>query len=556
MDARGSLLGSADLESAVSQIWNLQALDQTGARQFANGMPSATRRYSGVQLRATPKGRAALVAGRLEGALVRGTTRRLLGTCAALLVASVLAGCSSFQANTSETASRVPSSPYSRANETALDKYVATPDTNYEFHLVSTVPGQGQTTYILEMTSQAWLTTNEVDHAVWKHWVNIVKPEQVTSSNALLFITGGANNGKVPKSADGNMVQAALATHSIVAELRMVPNQPLVFAGETEGRVEDSLIAYTWDKFLRTQDSKWPARLPMTKAAVRAMDTITAFCGSRDGGNVPVSGFVVAGGSKRGWTTWTTAAVDKRVIAIVPIVIDLLNIEPSMLHHYAAYGFWAPSIGDYSAFHIMDWNGTPEYHALMKMVEPYSYRARYTMPKFIINASGDQFFLPDSSQFYFKDLPGVKYLRYVPNADHSLKGSDAFQTLLACYNAVLYQHSLPQFSWALESDGAIRVTSRTTPTEVKLWQATNPDARDFRLETFGAHWQGTPLSEQGAGVYLGKVAKPPKGWTAFFIELTFPSGLDQAPFKFTTPVRVVPDVLPYKFVPKGRPARM
>ena len=96
----------------------------------------------------------------------------------------------------------------------------------------------------------------------------------------MLFIGGGANDGRVPKGADGNLVHIALATKSVVAELKMIPNQPLVFAGETEGRKEDSLIAYTWDKFLRTGDPKWPARLPMTKAAVRAMDTVTAFCGS------------------------------------------------------------------------------------------------------------------------------------------------------------------------------------------------------------------------------------------------------------------------------------
>ena len=82
----------------------------------------------------------------------------------------------------------------------------------------------------------------------------------------------------------------------------------------------------------------------MTKAAVRAMDTVVSYCA---GGNVPIDGFVVAGGSKRGWTTWTTAAVDRRVVAIVPIVIDLLNIEPSFKHHLAAYGFWAPAVGDY-----------------------------------------------------------------------------------------------------------------------------------------------------------------------------------------------------------------
>jgi len=440
----------------------------------------------------------------------------------------------------------------SRSSRTALDDYIAKPDANYSYHLVSSIPGQGQTTFVVELTSQAWLTTNEVDRPLWKHWLIIAKPDQVTSSKSLLFISGGANDGKAPKSADGKLAQIAMATKSVVSELKMVPNQPLVFTGETEGRKEDSLIAYTWDKFLRTGDTKWPARLPMTKSAVRAMDAVTAFCGSSEGGNVKVDGFVVAGGSKRGWTTWTTAAVDKRVVAIIPCVIDLLNIEASMMHHYAAYGFWAPSIENYTAFRIMDWTGTPEYHALMKIEEPFEYRDRLTMPKFIINAAGDQFFLPDSSQFYFKDLQGVKYVRYVPNTDHSLKNSDAYETLLACYNAVLNQVPLPQFSWTVEPDNSLRVVAKNPPQAVNLWQATNPDARDFRVETFGAHYQSTPLTATSEGVYIGKVPKPDKGWTAFFVELTYPSGC-QVPFKFTTQVCVVPDTLPYKFVSKGKP---
>jgi len=469
-----------------------------------------------------------------------------------LVVALVLVGCSRTENDGAPKPNAAAETQKVQDDRTALDEYVAAPDTNYSFHVVATVPGKDHTTFIVDMTSQAWLTTNEVDRPLWKHWIVIVKPNEVASSKSLLFIGGGGNGGKPPTGADPNLVGIALATKSVVSELKMVPNQPLVFAGETEERKEDSLIAYTWDKFLRTGDKKWPARLPMTKSAVRAMDTVTALCGSTAGVNVKVDGFVVAGGSKRGWTTWTTAAVDKRVVAIVPIVIDMLNIEPSMLHHYAAYGFWAPAVGNYTAFHIMDWNGTPEYQALMKIVEPYQYRHRLTMPKFIINAAGDQFFLPDSSQFYFNDLPGIKYLRYVPNADHSLKGSDAYQTLQACYNAVLFDRPLPKFSWTLEKDGAIRVTTQDKPAEVKLWQATNPEARDFRIETLGPKYTSTVLADQGGGVYVGKVPEPAKGWTAFFVELTFPTG-NPAPFKFTTQVRVLPDTLPHKFVPKGRP---
>jgi PhoPQ-activated pathogenicity-related protein len=461
-------------------------------------------------------------------------------------------GCSDRHQAAADHSAAVGAVPRASKELTALDRYVSAPDTNYSYRLVKTVPGKGQTTFILEMTSQAWLTTNEVDRPIWKHWMILVRPDQVATIKSLLLIAGGANDGKQPNGPDAALAHIAVATKSIVTELKMVPNQPLVFAGEKEGRVEDGIISYTWDKFLRTGDEKWPARLPMTKAAVRAMDTVIAFCAGQDGGHKPVDGFVVAGGSKRGWTTWTTAAVDKRVVAIVPIVIDVLNIEPSMMHHYAAYGFWAPSIQDYTAFHIMDWTGTPQYHALMRIEEPYQYRKRYTMPKFLINASGDQFFLPDSSQFYFDELPAVKYLRYVPNADHSLKGSDARESLMAFYNAILYQQPLPQLSWKLPPDGSIRVETQTRPIEVKLWQATNPDARDFRVETFGAKWQSTAVADQGGGVYVGHVTPSAKGWTAFFIEFSFPSGCE-APFKFTTPVRVLPDTLPYKFVPSGPP---
>jgi PhoPQ-activated pathogenicity-related protein len=433
---------------------------------------------------------------------------------------------------------------------TALDRYVAEPDPNYAFRLLKSQPGEGFTTFFLEMTSQSWLTTNEVDRTLWKHLVRITRPDTVASATALLFIQGG-NNKKPPglKPAEESLVRAALATKSVVAELGMVPNQPLVFTGDGKERVEDELIAYTWDKFLRTGDERWPARLPMTKAAVRALDTVTAFCASTEGGGVKVDRFVVAGGSKRGWTTWTTAAVDPRVIAIVPIVIDVLNVDPSMRHHYAAYGFWAPAIQDYTDLRIMDWVGTKEFRALMKIEEPYEYRDRLTMPKLLLNATGDQFFLPDSSQFYFHDLPGAKYLRYVPNADHSLKSSDAWQTLLAFYHAVVTGAPLPRYSWKVAKDGTIRAQTADPPTEVKLWQATNPDARDFRLETLGPVWTSAPLTDQGGGVYVASVPKPAKGWTAFFIELTFPGG-SPAPFKFTTEVRVTPDVVRHKFEPK------
>jgi hypothetical protein len=41
------------------------------------------------------------------------------------------------------------------------------------------------------------------------------------------------------------------------------------------------------------------------------------------------------------------------------------------------------------------------------------------------------------------------------------------------------------------------------------------------------------------------VEKPTQGWTAFFVELVFDSG-ERIPYKFSTQVSIVPDVLPHR----------
>jgi PhoPQ-activated pathogenicity-related protein len=231
------------------------------------------------------------------------------------------------------------------------------------------------------------------------------------------------------------------------------------------------------------------------------------------------------------------------------MVIDALNSEAITRHHYEAYGFFSPALKDYVNHGLFPHKvGTPEYRAVLAIEDPYNYRHRdrLKIPKFLINASGDQFFLPDNSQFYFADLPDEKYLRYVPNAKHSLEGSDARESLQAFYQAVLDGRARPKFAWKKQPDGSLRVTTSDKPLRATLWQATNPDARDFRVDTIGKVYTSSPLAEQSSGVYIGKARSPAKGFTAFFVELEFASG-GKFPFKFTSEVSVVPDVLPFKF---------
>src|SRR3954466_13138253 len=82
--------------------------------------------------------------------------------------------------------------PVLASEQTALDRYVATPDSHYGYKLVRESRGEGYTAYVLDMTSQQWLTEKEVDKPIWKHWVTIIKPEEISSDTGLLFITGGS----------------------------------------------------------------------------------------------------------------------------------------------------------------------------------------------------------------------------------------------------------------------------------------------------------------------------------------------------------------------------
>ena len=429
-----------------------------------------------------------------------------------------------------------------------LKEYVDTPDSVFKYELRNTIEGDGYTTYVLYMESQRWLTEKEVKDPLWWHWINIVVPDEVKSDISLLMIGGGSRKKEMPFKPSGTAVEMALYTGTIVAELHNIPNQTTEFVGDNFGpRVEDELIAYGWSQFLkggaRKEDAKWLARLPMTKASVRAMDAVSGFCSSTV--KKEVNKYVVAGASKRGWTTWTTAVVDERVVAIAPIVIDMLNLIPSFQHHWQVYGFWAPAVDSYVNEGIMDWINTEEYKKLMAITEPYTFLEQLTLPKFIVNASGDQFFLPDSWQFYWNDLRGETHLRYVPNADHGLDGSDAIQSIAAFYKGIVDGAKRPDIDW-IEEEGVIRIDTypEELPDSIILWQAYNPEARDFRVETLGKVWQKEIIAKSAEGKYEISVEAPEKGFKAFFVELKFP-GSGDIPYTFSTGVVVTPDRLPF-----------
>ena len=186
--------------------------------------------------------------------------------------------------------------------------------------------------------------------------------------------------------------------------------------------------------------------------------------------------------------------------------------------------------------------------AVNRLEDPLNYRARPSMrmPKYVINAVGDEYFPPDNTRFSYHLLPEIKRLRMIPNSKHSTAGTDIMDSVTAFFDAVLTHRPLPAYAWRVRKDGAIVVRSRIEPAEVNLWQATNPKARDFRVDTIGKAFTPIRLERQKDGTWVGKVDKPASGWTAYFVELAYPSGTAY-PFKFTTEVQVIPDTLPFKW---------
>jgi PhoPQ-activated pathogenicity-related protein len=442
----------------------------------------------------------------------------------------------------------------------ALANYVNTPDDSYEWNVEYDVAGPGGAYhfYVLSMTSQTW-HEGDVNDPVWDHWLRVVVPNnQPVSETALLLIGGGHNDSNLEKESafnpierpeDAALLNTALATGTIAVELRVVPNEAVYFFEEQPIRIrsEDDIIAYTFDQYLshigEPGNETWPLLLPMVKSAVRAMDAIQEF--STEYSPTQVENFIVTGYSKRGWTTWLTTATDDRIIASIPGVFDNPNQGPSMVHHYEVLGQFSEQVDPYSEMQIFERLRTPEAALLSRITDPYRYfeNGRMDKPKLILNSAGDEFFMPDSSQFYFADIPGEdNYMRYFPNTGHGLDVGAIYSTV-AFTDAIINNRHLPDFSWTVEPNSEIHVSTIDTPIQVRMWQATNPVSRDFRHKyNLGIIWTSSVLADQGGGNYVGSVPYPDTGSTAFFVELTFESGVQGVPHVFTTDVRVNSDL--------------
>lgn len=445
-------------------------------------------------------------------------------------------------------------------DKTLLIDYVNSHDPSFRYDMVDTIIGDGWKEYKIRMVSGSWLDKNDFDDNSneWWHWISVIVPDNLEKSTSMMVIGSGSTQDFSlerygNKKTNSQYLKAALTTKSIISEINNVPFQPINFSGDNKlGRYEDDLIAYSWRQFLEgsAKDSEWLPRFPMTRAVVRAMDVVQDISNEI---NNPVDSFFVTGASKRGWVAWTTAIADDRVMGIAPVVIDLLNLYPSFQHHWKVYGEWSPAIDDYVKEDIMNWTESKEYEKLIEITDPYSYRFSLNMPKYIINASSDEFFVTDSWQFYWDDLVGEKHLQYLPNAGHGLYGTYVTDDLINFYSKAINQKRLPYYEWSIDQNIINLIIEPSAHYKIKKWSINNSE-RDFRIYKVGEAWTSEDIDKNKNGKYSISIDNPDSGYTAQFVEIIFDSDSEES-ISITTGTVITPNKYPHsKFVipnPKG-----
>lgn len=410
--------------------------------------------------------------------------------------------------------------PVSSYGANALETYVQRPDHTFAWTIERQTTADDSAATRITMQSQTWR-----GH-IWTHEVIILRPQKLRHADiALLFISGDHSGS--PAAALQALADRAGA---VVAEVTRVPNQPLF-----EGRKEDALIAYTLDQYLRTGDESWPALFPMTKSAVRAVDTVQAWAYEQH--RQKIEKFVVAGASKRGWTTWLTGAVDPRVVAIAPIVIDVLNMKAQTDWAQQVYGKQSDNVSDYTDLNLVAQIDSPPMRKLLTWIDPYSYRARYTMPKLLLLGTNDPYWTVDSLRHYWDDLPEPKFVFQTPNGGHKL-GREASETLAAFFQMIADREDLPKVEWQVadRGDGTLSVNVNRQAKAIYLWTAVS-ETRDFRK----AEWKFRALEiNPGSSQASAVVEKPTSGYRAFMGEVVLTTSTGHE-YRLSTQVQVLPD---------------
>ena len=426
---------------------------------------------------------------------------------------------------------------YPGVGRASLATFVNAPDPSYQWEAGPSWQDGDVRFTSLRFTSQTFQGTK------WQHVLTVARPSKLAASDHAVLIVGGGRHDQLPVfgSPHGQTPQDKLAilrhlaatSHLIVATVEQIPYQPLF-----DGQLEDAIISYSITQYFKTKDAHWPVLQPMVKSVVRAMDTLQAHAQGAWG--IKLSSFTVSGESKRGWTSWLTAAVDHRVTAVVPMVFDMLDMPTQLAHQVTVWGGYSEQLGDYDGLAKM--LVTPAGGQLLEIIDPYRMRAQLTQPKLMIFGTNDRYWPVDAANLYAAALPSPSYRYYVVNSGHETSGDPGVQEdRIVMALAAAGQLVLPKVDTAFEldrstGDGTLRFVSDLAPKRLRVMKAV-ASSLDFRTAVW-TEWQRLPVDHDREIKAKVKIKSSGTQSSAAYIEASYE--LNGYPFTVSSVIGIVP----------------
>ncbi len=321
--------------------------------------------------------------------------------------------------------------------------------------------------HLFNILSQVW------KKIPWRHDLLIILPPQYETDIVFVYLTGGSFIFDRELLTQGVKLSNVVKVPVVI--IYDIPNQPLF------GYTEDSLVAYTFENFLETEDPTWVLLYPMSKSVSVSLTFLNEYFK-----NDNIS-FIVGGVSKRGWTCWLSSACDKRIKAIVPSSINLLNLEKHMELQIEEFGNYSYELEPYTRRGLTREKVEEEKAIkLLKIVDPYYYIDDLKIPKYVLVGSNDPYWPLTSGKLYFPELLGEKFYIVMPNTGHTPNERFIRAYIMAYYgikekffppkivseykkinNRIIFEVNLEGYSQG----------------ELSIWYAEN-DTKDFRWIRF------------------------------------------------------------------------
>lgn len=493
-----------------------------------------------------------------------------------------------------------------------VEKYIALPDASYSWvDTGARVSGVDETSnvawegYVLNMTSLTWNTPAKVDNPVWWHILTVIVPANLDVPDwATLMVDFGVTKGdgtilRIDNRAVHEPVQDSIqdalgldeypfidelpnitlaireavyhATHSrsIAASLLCLPNAQETFGDDPEHlpRAGDFLKGYSYGDFIDHPDeAERIDELPVAKAIVRALDTITAFTStSKDFPNGPVIRFGVQGYSKLGTASFMAAAADHRIQAAAPanIYLDFMDMVsgvhiaeevakllengvPDESDDDTAMGSqYAKTAGALFA-------NTSAAQALHSIIDPVAWSDRLVIPTLFILCTSDSFVGPavfTQPQKLYSQFPSPKGFLMIENFEHDHGVVPSLPYSSAFFRGVALGKSVPELESSFdEATGTISAhlkpdwASEHTPMQAYPSDHTPVQVSRMCGEPGVDDWMPTPIQETvvNSGAWAATIDASSAGPRGCFILFEFAWPEPGFKFRLSTPGWVLP----------------